>query len=52
MKIAVIGAGYVGSVTGAFFAGMGHSCVIIDIDSEKVKLIQSGNKPHLRAGSG
>lgn len=50
MKVAVIGAGYVGSVTGAAFADMGHCSIIIDIDSEKVRRIRSGESPIFEPG--
>ena len=36
MKIAVIGTGYVGLVTGTCFAEMGNNVVCVDIDAEKV----------------
>ncbi len=42
MKIAVVGTGYVGLVTGTCFAETGNSVTCIDIDQEKVKKLQSG----------
>lgn len=42
MKIAVVGTGYVGLVTGTCFAETGNTVTCIDIDHEKVKKLQSG----------
>ncbi len=42
MKIAVVGTGYVGLVTGTCFAETGNTVTCIDIDSEKVKKLSSG----------
>lgn len=50
MNIAVIGAGYVGSVTGAAFAAWGRRTVIVDVDPEKVRLINSGKSPIFEPG--
>ncbi|MFZ9980496.1 MAG: UDP-glucose dehydrogenase family protein [Cyclobacteriaceae bacterium] len=45
MKIAVVGTGYVGLVTGTCFAEMGNNVTCIDIDKEKVLKMQSGQVP-------
>ena len=45
MKIAVIGTGYVGLVTGTCLAETGNEVLCIDIDQEKVKQMQSGEVP-------
>ncbi len=45
MKIAVIGAGYVGLVTGACFSESGHTVHVIDCDPEKIAAINAGNPP-------
>lgn len=37
MNIAIIGTGYVGSVTGACLAHLGHKVINLDIDKEKIK---------------
>ena len=42
MKIAVIGTGYVGLVTGTCFAETGNSVICVDIDEEKVKKLSNG----------
>lgn len=42
MKLAVIGTGYVGLVTGTCFAETGNTVTCVDIDEEKVKKLQSG----------
>jgi UDPglucose 6-dehydrogenase len=42
MKIAVIGTGYVGLVTGTCFAETGNHVTCVDIDEKKVKKLQSG----------
>ena len=45
MKIAVIGTGYVGSVTGACFAEMGNTVICVDNDQAKVDQFASGKVP-------
>jgi len=50
VKIAVIGAGYVGLVTGACFAKLGNEVVIIDIDEAKLKAINNGVSPIYEEG--
>lgn len=44
-KIAVAGTGYVGLVAGVCFAEVGHQVTCVDIDEEKVKLMESGVSP-------
>ncbi|MGV8129881.1 MAG: UDP-glucose dehydrogenase family protein [Methanolinea sp.] len=46
MRVAIIGGGYVGLVTGACLADLGHSIEIIEIDQKKVDAINSGT-PYL-----
>ncbi len=43
MRIAVVGTGYVGLVTGTCFAETGNTVTCIDVDQEKVKNLQSGH---------
>lgn len=42
MKIAVVGTGYVGLVTGTCFAETGNSVTCVDIDKDKVEKLQRG----------
>lgn len=50
MKISVIGIGYVGTVTGACFARLGHEVVLIDSDVRKVKAMKSRATPIFEEG--
>jgi len=45
MKITVVGTGYVGLVTGTCLAETGNDVVCVDIDAEKVAMMQQGNVP-------
>lgn len=45
MKIAVIGTGYVGLVTGTCLAESGNEVVCVDIDKEKVDKMRNGTVP-------
>jgi UDPglucose 6-dehydrogenase/GDP-mannose 6-dehydrogenase len=44
-RISVIGTGYVGLVSGACFAEIGHDCICVDIDAAKVERINRGEAP-------
>src|SRR3954468_1395236 len=45
MRIAMIGAGYVGLVSGACFSDFGHQVVCIDKDEERIAALRSGEIP-------
>jgi GDP-mannose 6-dehydrogenase len=45
MDVAVIGLGYVGAVTSACLADMGHYVVGVDVDRQKVDEIEAGRSP-------
>jgi UDPglucose 6-dehydrogenase len=50
MDISIIGSGYVGLVTGACFADVGHNVICIDNDARKVETLQAGKVPIYEPG--
>ena len=50
MKIAVVGTGYVGLVSGTCFAETGNQVICVDIDAEKVQKMQKGHVPIYEPG--
>ena len=50
MKVAIIGAGYVGLVSGACFADFGHSVTCIDSDAAKIAALNRGDVPLFEPG--
>lgn len=49
-KVAVFGAGYVGLVTGACFADLGHDVVLRDVVPERIKMLENGEVPIYEPG--
>jgi UDPglucose 6-dehydrogenase len=50
MRIAVVGTGYVGLVTGTCFAESGHEVRCLDVDRGKIELLRSGGLPIYEPG--
>jgi UDPglucose 6-dehydrogenase len=50
MDISIIGSGYVGLVTGACFADVGHNVICVDNDARKVEALQAGKVPIYEPG--
>ncbi|MDE2578658.1 MAG: UDP-glucose/GDP-mannose dehydrogenase family protein [Hyphomicrobiales bacterium] len=50
MKIAMIGSGYVGLVSGACFADFGHQVVCVDLDEAKIERLRRGEIPIYEPG--
>jgi UDPglucose 6-dehydrogenase len=50
MKIAMIGTGYVGLVSGVCFSDFGHEVVCVDKDPRKIDMLESGKVPIFEPG--
>jgi UDPglucose 6-dehydrogenase len=50
MRVSIVGAGYVGLVTGACLAEQGHEVVCVDVDRTKVDRITAGSTPIYEPG--
>ena len=50
MRIAIIGSGYVGLVSGACFADFGHAVTSVDNDPNKVAMLRRGEMPIYEPG--
>ena len=45
MRVSIVGAGYVGLVTGACLAEAGHDVQVVDIDPAKVDAVNAATSP-------
>ncbi len=50
MKLAIIGTGYVGLVTGSGFADLGLEVTCVDVDEARIRQLQSGQVPFFEPG--
>jgi UDPglucose 6-dehydrogenase len=50
MKIGIIGSGYVGLVTGACLAHLGHKVICVDQDKAKIRTLKNGKVPFYEPG--
>src|SRR5450432_1537038 len=50
MDLSIVGSGYVGLVTGACFADVGHNVICVDNDPQKVEALQAGKVPIYEPG--
>ncbi|HLW59053.1 MAG TPA: UDP-glucose/GDP-mannose dehydrogenase family protein [bacterium] len=50
MSLSVIGTGYVGLVTSACFADLGHTVIAVDQDADRLKLLEAGRVPFYEPG--
>jgi UDPglucose 6-dehydrogenase len=50
MRIAVMGTGYVGLVTGACFADLGNQVICADVDDDKIRTLKEGGIPIFEPG--
>ena len=49
LSISVFGLGYVGSVSAACFASMGHRVIGVDVNPAKVEMMEGGRSPIIEA---
>ena len=50
MKIAMIGTGYVGLVSGVCFSDFGHEVICVDRDERKIAMLERGEVPIYEGG--
>ena len=50
MKIVMIGTGYVGLVSAVCFSDFGHEVVCVDINPDKIKMLENGEVPIFEPG--
>ena len=49
LSVSIFGLGYVGSVSAACFASMGHKVIGVDVSRAKVEMLDSGRTPDHRS---
>ena len=49
LSVSIFGLGYVGSVSAACFASMGHKVIGVDVSRAKVEMLDSGRTPIVEA---
>ena len=47
MKVAMIGTGYVGLVTGTCFAATGNNVICVDVAEQKIENFEKGNNSYI-----